>query len=340
MNIHDLHKKMTVVLDEEKRAYAAKGRRSGDLGSMNIGTQSEPNLGWTKVGQIKELLFEESNSDVIKSPNATLLIKLYSTLDKEGKGAFVAYLIGNLRRQGNYTEIGYFIFFVLYRIGEIESALQAARRNLSGDTQHGYSNVLCALSMVVSREYLEIDTRTYETIKLILTGDTEHDFNLKEKINLALLKHLEAELSDVNPEVNADRDKIVELWGKKFSSPEVPSTIKEIEDYFHEGDFSATKFATCIGRIRVLLVEVSKKIGAGLSQDGAGLKSSADDAAVFQYLRDKKFISDAEWNILRSLYALASDDGAHSIISNREYARLIKNMSYEIILLFLSKSEL
>jgi|GEM_PF-3132751 len=328
---------MDLVLAEEKRAYAAKGRRSGGLGSMNIGTQSEPNLGWTQQGQVKKILFDESDPNVIGSPNATLLIRLYSTLDKETKSTFVTYLLGNLHKQGNYTEIAYFIFFTLYRIGEIESALQAARRNLSGDTQYGYSNVLCTLSMVVSREYLEIDTRTYEAIKLILTGDTEHDFNLKEKINLALLKHLEVELSDVNPEVNADRDKIVELWGKKFSSPEVPSTIKEIEDYFHEGDFSPTKFATCIGRIRVLLVEVSKKIGAGLSQDGAGLKSSPDDAAVFQYLRDKKFISDAEWNILRSLYALASDDGAHSIISNREYARLVKNMSYELLLLFLSK---
>lgn len=32
--------KINLVLDEEVRAYAAKGRRSGDLGSMNIGLQS------------------------------------------------------------------------------------------------------------------------------------------------------------------------------------------------------------------------------------------------------------------------------------------------------------
>lgn len=340
MDIHDLQKKIDLVLTEEKRAYAAKGRRSGGLGSMNISTQSEPNLGWTHEGQVKKLLFDESDPNVISSPNAALLIRLYSTLDKEAKSAFVTYLLGGLNKQGNYTEIAYFTFFVLYRIGEVQRALQTARRNLSDDTQHGYSNLLCTLSMTVSREYLEINPSTYETIKLILTGDTEHDFHLKEKINLALLKHLEVELSDVNPEVNADRDKIVELWGRKFSSPEVPAIIKEIEDYFHEGDFSATKFATCIGRIRVLLVEVSKKMGVKLSQDETGLKGSVDDAVVFQYLRDKKFISDAEWNILRSLYALASNDGAHSIVSNREYARLIKNMSYEIILLFLSKIEL
>src|SRR5262249_46688805 len=118
--------------------------------------------------------------------------------------------------------------------------------------------------MLVSREYLEISPARYEEIERVLNGDTEHDFRLEHKINLALLKHLEVQLSDVNPEVNFDRDRIVELWGIKFSSPEVPAIIREIEDYFREGDFSETKFATCVGRIRVLLVEVSKRIALGL----------------------------------------------------------------------------
>jgi hypothetical protein len=56
--------------------------------------------------------------------------------------------------------------------------------------------------MIVSREYLEIDAMTYESIKVILLKDSERDFELREKINLALLKHLEVELADVNPDTS------------------------------------------------------------------------------------------------------------------------------------------
>ena len=196
--------------------------------------------------------------------------------------------------------------------------------------------------MIVSREYLEIDSKTYEQIKLTLQGETEPDFQLMEKINLALLKHLERDLDDVNPEINVDRDKVIEIWGKKFTDPTVPSLVGEIEDYFREGDFTETKFATCVGRIRVLLVEVSKKIALGVAaaRSDKSISDSSDDHHLFQYLKDKKFISDDEWNILRSLYGMSSANGAHSSISKREYARLIKNVTYEMVLLFLSKYEL
>ncbi len=71
------------------------------------------------------------------------------------------------------------------------------------------------------------------------------------------------------------------------------------------------------------------------------MTGSADEHHFLDYLKDIKYITLPEWNILRSLYALASSDGAHALTSNREYARLIKNMSYEFVLLLLSvgKSE-
>jgi len=342
METYSLHKKINIVLDEETRSYSARGRRMGALGSMNIGLQSMPNNGWIHEGQIPGILFDESNKEIISSPNATILLKLYSSLDTESKSDFKIYLISNLRKDSPYVSIGYFIFFVLYRIGETIDALKNARRALSGDSQHGYSNLLGILSMIISREYLDIDPTIYEEIKTVLIGDTEHNFQLFEKINLALLKHLEIELGDVNPEINTDRDKVLELWGKKFSNIEVPTLIKEIDDYFREGDFSPTKFATCIGRIRVLLVEVSKRIALGIAKSNSdnSVTESSEEAFFFQYLKNKKFISDNEWNILRSLYGMASENGAHSLISNREYARLIRNISYEIILLFVSKYEI
>lgn len=342
MDIYDLQKKINIVLDEEVRSYTARGRRQGALGSMNIGLQSVPNKGWTTEGEIPQLLFDKSDANTIISPNATILFKLYSSLGDDEKGMFKSYLLTHLRKDSLYANIAYFIFFVLYRVGGTIEALKFARRALSGNTAHGYSNLLGILSMIISREYLEIPPKTYEDIKLVLMGDTEYNFQLTEKINLALLKHLEKDLDDVNPEINVDRDKVLKIWGAKFANIEVPSLIQEIDDYFREGEFTETKFATCIGRIRVLLVEVSKRITLSLAKrySDKSIKEDSDEHYFFQYLKDKKFISDGEWNILRSLYGLSSNEGAHASISNREYARLIKNMSYEIVLLFLSKYEL
>jgi len=290
-------------------------------------------------GSIPELIFDKSDSSVISSPNATILLKLYSSLDDKNKKDFVLYLTTNLGKNSSYASIAYFIFFILYRVGETIGALKFARRALSGDSVHGYSNLLGMLSMIVSREYLEIDPKTYENIKLALLGDTENNFQLTEKINLALLKHLEQDLNDVNPEINTDRDKLLEIWGMKFKNAEVPALVREIEDYFREGEFTETKFATAIGRIRVLLVEVSKHLALEIAQTNSdtSITEKSDEHHFFQYLKDKKVISSDEWNILRSLYALASNNGSHSAISDREYARLIKNMSYELVLLFSSK---
>ncbi len=339
METNELHKKINIVLDEEVRSYSANGRRRGGLGSMNIGLQSMPNNGWTTEGEIPQLLFPESNVNVIVSSNASLLVKLYSSLDKEEKENFVNYLSSHLRKVGPYTSIGYFIFFVLYRVGEIIKPLKFARLALSGDTLHGYSNLLGILSMIISREYLSIDPKIYEDIKLILLGDTESDFQLKQKINLALLKHMERELSDISPEINSDRDKVIEIWGEKFTTPVVPSLIKEIDDYFREGELSDSKLATCIGRIRVLLIEIAKRISLGLATRNSDttISESSSDSAFLKYLEDKQFISSQESQILGSLYGMASNQGAHSPISKREYARLIKNMSYEISLLMLSR---
>ncbi len=342
MDVYELHKKINIILDEEIRSYSAKGRRSGSLGSMNIGLQSMPNNGWTTVGNIPQLIFDESDAGVISSPNAILLLKLYSSLDNKNKKDFISYLTTNLQKDSPYVSVAYFVFFVLYRTGEVVNALRFAKGSLSGDSFHGYSNLLGILSMIVSREYLEIDPKTYEEMKLLLVDDTEYNFQLVEKINLALFKHLDRDLNDINPEINTDRDKILDIWGLKFKNSEVPKLVQEIEDYFREGEFTKTKFATSIGRIRVLLVEVSKQLALETAKTNSddSIDENSDEHHIFDYLKNKKVISINEWNLLRSLYALSSNDGAHSMTSNREYARLIKNMSYELILLFLSKYKL
>lgn len=117
--------------------------------------------------------------------------------------------------------------------------------------------------------------------------------------------------------------------------------IREIDSHFDEGEFTPTKYATCIDRVRVLLSEVFKTVARSFSetrQDGK-FTDRTDEHAAFGYLRSVGFLADYDWNIVRSLYDLASDQGSHKPVALREYARIAKNVTYEVVLLALMKYE-
>src|SRR3989344_7237804 len=196
--------KVNTLLKEEKRAYAANGRIRGGLGSFSVGIGG----GWTTVGQIPQILNDVSTVDAIKSPNAELLIKLYAAADPNEKNIIKTYLLEQLRRNSEFFDVAYFVLFVLYKTGGAVNAIHTAKSNLKGDTENAYSNFLGMLSKIVYYEYAYIDSNTYQLIKTAMQGETEPDFGLKEKINLAELKLLERELDGINQEVNSDRDKI------------------------------------------------------------------------------------------------------------------------------------
>jgi hypothetical protein len=182
-----------LILNEEKRAYAARGRISGGLGSLNVGLQSEPGFGATSVGSVPSLLWEKAFAVAVDSPNVQRVLKLRGMLDEKRKGDLERYLLSHLHRSSPYANIGYFLFLVLHRTGRTIDALTTARLYLAGDTVYGYSNVLGTLAAVVSREHFAIDPALYPQIQKALEGDPEYDFRLTEKINLARLLQLDSE---------------------------------------------------------------------------------------------------------------------------------------------------
>jgi len=57
------------------------------------------------------------------------------------------------------------------------------------------------------------------------------------------------------------------------------------------------------------------------------------------YLKEIGFLKDYEWNLARLLYFMTSDMGSHEIVGFKEYARISKNIVYELILLALTKMQ-
>lgn len=180
-----------MILNEEKRNYAARGRSSGGLGSLNVTLQSKPNLGWTTVGDVPQLLWDKANAKPVESPNAMRLLRLHNGLDDSGKAGLQEYLLSHLHKKSPYADVSYFIFLALHRMGRTVDALRAARTHLAGDKVNGYSNLLGTLSAIVSHEHFDIPADLLAQILAALAGDTEHNFQLTEKINLARLQQLD-----------------------------------------------------------------------------------------------------------------------------------------------------
>jgi hypothetical protein len=182
------------VLNEEKRNYVACGRERGGLGSLNVGLQSEPHFGWTTAGTLPALLWDKANAEPVGSPNVTRLVNIHAALGNGDKREMEGYLLSHLHGASPYADIGYFMFLVLHRVGRTIDALRAARSHLAGDKNYGYSNLLGTLSALVSREHFMIDPALCQQILDALAGDTEPNFRLNEKINLARLQHLDSKL--------------------------------------------------------------------------------------------------------------------------------------------------
>jgi len=323
----DLKTKIEIILNEEKRSQRLKN----ELGSFNINLS----YGWTKRGEVRPSLAAVSNRNVISSPNAELLIKLFHASTKEQQKEFKDILISEISSKSDNWQISYLIFFVLYRIGELLDALKKAK--LVFNNNIALDRVFGILSKIIYFEYSFIDEETYVQLSTILAD--ENSYELKDKINTAQFKIIERELEGFNQEINEDKDKVINIWQEKFKTRSVPLVINEIEENFGSGEFNESKYATSIDRVRALIGEVTRglAIEASQSKNDNKINKETKEHDVFSYLKEVGLLDLKEFNLLNAIYGMASDKGSHQVIAFREHARLMKNMTYEFILLLLNK---
>ncbi|HDR8982114.1 TPA: hypothetical protein QDA89_000985 [Burkholderia vietnamiensis] len=176
------------ILNEEMRQYVANGRQRGGLGSLNVTLQSEPNNGWTQVGAVPNLLWSRDDGQpAIGSTNLDRLVRAFNDRDPAAQGGLVEYLLSHLNRASPFASVAYFNFMALHRAGRTVAAVAAAQRDLSGDREHAYSNLLGVLSGLVSREYFNMEPALLDALQQMLANEAEHNFRLNEKLNLARL---------------------------------------------------------------------------------------------------------------------------------------------------------
>ena len=192
------------LLKEELRSYAANGRLRGGLGSLNVKLQSEPNFGWTTVGEVPKLLWDKADAKKISSPNLARLLEMHASRDAADRQQLETYLLSLLHKESPYANVSYFIFLALHRLGRTADALDAAKVHLFGDRDNAYSNVLGTLAAILSHEHFGIALPLYDQIEAALPEEAKREFRVGEKLNLGRLRVLDeqraiASVTDVQP---------------------------------------------------------------------------------------------------------------------------------------------
>lgn len=137
-----------------------------------------------------------------------------------------------------------------------------------------------------------------------------------------------------NTEVNADRVKVVAFLVALGFSAQLVESLNAAEREYSSATTSFD-FKNSLAHLRSFLehlhLEAARSISAA---SGEVLKNNWGGATLF--LRTKDCISKHSEEFVTSLYKMISDEGVHPLITEREYARLFRNVVIEYGLMFLA----
>jgi hypothetical protein len=141
----------------------------------------------------------------------------------------------------------------------------------------------------------------------------------------------------LNLEINQDREAVRNYLKRLGFSETLVQCINEVERLYRDG---ATPFdlKSCMGHLRSFLENLHEEVLPRLhAKHGGAMPRNWGQGLT--YFRKNGVISDAEEKFVSGLYILISDEAVHSLIAEKEYARLSRNVVIEYGLLLLRKLE-
>jgi hypothetical protein len=142
-------------------------------------------------------------------------------------------------------------------------------------------------------------------------------------------------LPGMNLEVNQDKTTVRTFLEKLGFTQLLTQSLEEAERLYRT---AATPFdlKNSMGHLRSFLEELHLQACALAHRKFGGSRPSKWGEA-HQYLRDHDVLTTKEQQFAIQFYALMSDTSVHPLVAEREYARLMRNMSIEYGLLLLTK---
>ncbi|MBZ5645759.1 MAG: hypothetical protein LAN37_00885 [Acidobacteriia bacterium] len=142
-------------------------------------------------------------------------------------------------------------------------------------------------------------------------------------------------LPGMNLEVNQDKSRVRTFLEKLGFAQLLIESLEEAERLYRT---AATPFElkSGMGHLRSFLEQLHLQACALAHKKLGGCLPSTWGEAL-KYLRDQNILTVKEEQFASQFYALMSDTSVHPLVAEREYARLMRNMSIEYGLLLLTK---
>ena len=142
-------------------------------------------------------------------------------------------------------------------------------------------------------------------------------------------------LQGMNLEVNEDKNKVRKyLHRLGFSQPLIES-LDEV-DRLYRPSSSQFDLKSCMGHLRSFIEQLHLQTCARVhAKYGGALPKKWGE--TLSYLCSHDILTKKEEEFASTLYTLMSDTGVHPLVSQREYVRLMRNISIEYGLLLLTK---
>jgi hypothetical protein len=142
-------------------------------------------------------------------------------------------------------------------------------------------------------------------------------------------------LPGMNLEVNQDKSRVRTFLEKLGFTQLLIESLDEAERFYRTAA-SPFELKSSMGHLRSFLEQLHLQACAGVHKKlGGSLPTKWGEA--LQYLRDNNVLTVKEQQFAIQFYALMSDTSVHPLVAQREYARLMRNISIEYGLLLLTK---
>jgi hypothetical protein len=182
-------KDVAAILQTEVARYDKNGRNAGGFGSVYITKSGGPINGfgqdsWTVNSTSNQEISTDPAKNQLHSDNLDAMLKLYSGLTQgDEKSRFLAAIRSRLG-QASYARVSYFIVCMLWRLGDLETALSLAATKLpQEDTQDfALGNTVYMLNGLLRYIHPEFSDADLDCIEKLVDRVGSKDFHIRQKI--------------------------------------------------------------------------------------------------------------------------------------------------------------
>lgn len=320
------------------------------------------------------LLVKNPEAYELDFPNLKLLLLLYHSIshNKDNVQYFLSYMESRFDRPYKYALVSYLAFETLFKLGYPERAFNSWSKYFveliierEKNPDHSMLRDVLGLDIDYSLELLsdmiryEYPKISEEELSLIYSNVRGIEKFLSDKntssseksvcevilrqVNEIQYNKLESELIEgVNLFQIAEDRKAVKREIKRFGfTKTLDKALDKIENYYWDTSADEFDYSTAIKMLREFHSELIKEICSKIkikTQEDYPTSKDTKISNLRMYMKKHLGLED-ENRLINGLVDIINKEGAHTLVTEKEYFRLTKNMTIEVALLLLTKLE-